>query len=75
MFTCKSLPYMLNYLVQSLSCPAVIVVLSNAEDTSAILHEAVRQRLMNGEYLFLLVQQFEVSGNVVSNLHERDAGN
>uniref|UniRef100_A0A3B3R8I8 Guanylate cyclase n=1 Tax=Paramormyrops kingsleyae TaxID=1676925 RepID=A0A3B3R8I8_9TELE len=48
------------------------MVLSNAEDSNAILHEAVRQQLMNGEYLFLLVQQFEVSGNVVSSLHERD---
>nr|XP_023695463.1 guanylate cyclase 2G-like [Paramormyrops kingsleyae] len=44
----------------------IIVVLSNAEDSNAILHEAVRQQLMNGEYLFLLVQQFEVSGNVGS---------
>uniref|UniRef100_A0A3B3R695 Guanylate cyclase n=1 Tax=Paramormyrops kingsleyae TaxID=1676925 RepID=A0A3B3R695_9TELE len=52
--------------VKHISKVARIVVLSNAEDSNAILHEAVRQQLMNGEYLFLLVQQFEVSGNVGS---------
>lgn len=49
---------------------AVIIVLSNAEDATKLVMEAERQGLMNGEYVFLLVQQFEVSGNVVSNLQE-----
>ncbi|XP_076854584.1 guanylate cyclase 2G [Brachyhypopomus gauderio] len=44
----------------------VIVVLSNAEDSIKLILEADRQGLMNGEYVFLLVQQFEVSGNVDS---------
>ncbi|KAI4872797.1 hypothetical protein NFI96_016122 [Prochilodus magdalenae] len=42
----------------------VIIVLSNAEDSTKLVMEAERQGLMNGEYVFLLVQQFEVSGNV-----------
>ncbi|XP_051958629.1 guanylate cyclase 2G-like [Xyrauchen texanus] len=37
----------------------VVVVLSNAEDSTALMMEAQRQGLMNGEYVFLLVQQFE----------------
>lgn len=49
----------------------MIIVLSNAEDATKLVMEAERQGLMNGEYVFLLVQQFEVSGNVVSNLQER----
>lgn len=49
---------------------AVIIVLSNAEDSTKLVMEAEKQGLMNGEYVFLLVQQFEVSGNVVSNLQE-----
>lgn len=48
----------------------MIIVLSNAEDSTKLVMEAERQGLMNGEYVFLLVQQFEVSGNVVSNLQE-----
>ncbi|TSK14762.1 Guanylate cyclase 2G [Bagarius yarrelli] len=42
----------------------VIIVLSNAEDSTKLIMEAERQGLMNGEYVFLVVQQFEVSGNV-----------
>ncbi|XP_026996254.2 guanylate cyclase 2G isoform X2 [Tachysurus fulvidraco] len=42
----------------------VIIVLSNAEDATRLVMEAERQSLMNGEYVFLVVQQFEVSGNV-----------
>lgn len=52
---------------------AVIIVLSNAEDSTKLVMEAERQGLMNGEYVFLLVQQFEVSGNVVSNLQEKES--
>ncbi|KAI2658367.1 Guanylate cyclase 2G [Labeo rohita] len=42
----------------------VVVVLANAEDTTSLMTEAQKQGLMNGEYVFLLVQQFEVSGKV-----------
>ncbi|KAK2866454.1 hypothetical protein Q7C36_002510 [Tachysurus vachellii] len=42
----------------------VIIVLCNAEDATRLVMEAERQSLMNGEYVFLVVQQFEVSGNV-----------
>lgn len=52
---------------------AVIIVLSNAEDSTKLVMEAERQGLMNGEYVFLLVQQFEVSGNVVSKLRETES--
>ena len=44
----------------------VIVVLANSEDSFSMLLEAERQGLMNGEYVFFLVQHFEVSGSVVS---------
>ncbi|XP_016122743.1 guanylate cyclase 2G, partial [Sinocyclocheilus grahami] len=37
----------------------VVVVLANAEDTTSLMIEAQKQGLMNGEYVFLLVQQFE----------------
>ncbi|XP_054605326.2 guanylate cyclase 2G [Nothobranchius furzeri] len=37
----------------------VIVVLSNREDSMALLLEAERQGLMNGDYVFFLVQHFE----------------
>ncbi|KAF7654849.1 hypothetical protein LDENG_00064170, partial [Lucifuga dentata] len=37
----------------------VIVVLTNSEDSMALLLEAERQGLMNGEYVFFLVQHFE----------------
>ncbi|KAI3365496.1 hypothetical protein L3Q82_010583, partial [Scortum barcoo] len=42
----------------------VIVVLTNSEDSMALLLEAERQGLMNGDYVFFLVQHFEVSGKV-----------
>ncbi|TKS89500.1 Guanylate cyclase 2G [Collichthys lucidus] len=42
----------------------VIVVLTNKEDSTALLLEAERQGLMNGDYVFFLVQHFEVSGSV-----------
>ncbi|KAK0131925.1 Guanylate cyclase 2G [Merluccius polli] len=42
----------------------VIVVLANSEDSFSMLLEAERQGLMNGEYVFFLVQHFEVSGSV-----------
>uniref|UniRef100_A0A3Q3RRB3 Guanylate cyclase n=1 Tax=Mastacembelus armatus TaxID=205130 RepID=A0A3Q3RRB3_9TELE len=44
----------------------VIVVLTNSEDSMALLLEAERQGLMNGDYVFFLVQHFEVSGSVVT---------
>uniref|UniRef100_A0A8C2ZDI5 Guanylate cyclase n=1 Tax=Cyclopterus lumpus TaxID=8103 RepID=A0A8C2ZDI5_CYCLU len=44
----------------------VIVVLTNSMDSMALLLEAERQGLMNGDYVFFLVQHFEVSGSVVS---------
>ncbi|XP_070783496.1 guanylate cyclase 2G [Enoplosus armatus] len=42
----------------------VIVVLTNRDDSMALLVEAERQGLMNGDYVFFLVQHFEVSGSV-----------
>ncbi|KAM6963497.1 guanylate cyclase 2G [Tautogolabrus adspersus] len=42
----------------------VIVVLTNREDSMALLLEAEQQGLMNGDYVFFLVQHFEVSGPV-----------
>ncbi|KAK2820667.1 hypothetical protein Q5P01_023626 [Channa striata] len=42
----------------------VIVVLTNRDDALALLLEADRQGLMNGNYVFFLVQHFEVSGSV-----------
>ncbi|KAM9837894.1 guanylate cyclase 2G [Aulostomus maculatus] len=42
----------------------VIVVLTNKEDSLALLLEAERQGLMTGDYVFFLVQHFEVSGSV-----------
>ncbi|TRY64644.1 hypothetical protein DNTS_003096 [Danionella cerebrum] len=42
----------------------VVVVLANAEDSTALMLEALKLGLMNGEYVFLLVQQFEVSAKV-----------
>ncbi|XP_048124721.1 guanylate cyclase 2G [Alosa alosa] len=42
----------------------VIVVLTNAEDSTALFQEAQWQGLMSGEYVFILVQQFEVSGSL-----------
>lgn len=44
----------------------MIVVLTNREDSLALLLEAERQGLMTGEYVFFLVQHFEVSGSLVS---------
>ncbi|XP_056905276.1 guanylate cyclase 2G isoform X1 [Takifugu flavidus] len=42
----------------------VIVILTNKEDCMALLLEAEKQGLMNGDYIFFLVQHFEVSGSV-----------
>lgn len=44
----------------------MIVVLTNKEDSTALLLEAERQGLSNGDYVFFLVQHFEVSGSRVS---------
>ncbi|CAL9699457.1 unnamed protein product [Knipowitschia caucasica] len=37
----------------------IIVVITNSEDSMALLMEAERQGLMNGEYIFFLVQHYE----------------
>lgn len=42
------------------------MVLTNKEDSTALLLEAEQQGLMNGDYVFFLVQHFEVSWGVVS---------
>lgn len=42
------------------------MVLTNKDDSMALLLEAERQGLMRGDYVFFLVQYFEVSGSVVS---------
>nr|XP_061787653.1 guanylate cyclase 2G-like [Nerophis lumbriciformis] len=42
----------------------VIVVVTNREDSATLLMEAERQGLMGGDYVFFLVQHFEVSGGV-----------
>lgn len=47
-------------------CVTVVVVLANAGDSTSLMIEAQRQGLMNGDYVFLLVQQFEVSAKLVS---------
>lgn len=39
----------------------MIVVLSNKDDSRALLLEAHRQRLTDGDFVFFLVQHFEVS--------------
>ncbi|XP_057213833.1 guanylate cyclase 2G [Triplophysa rosa] len=49
----------------------VVVVLANAGDSTSLMLEAQRQGLMNGDYVFLLVQQFEVSAKV-DNLWKSD---
>lgn len=45
---------------------AVIVILTNTDDSMALLLEAEQLGLMKGDYVFFLVQHFEVSGSVVS---------
>ncbi|XP_075314341.1 guanylate cyclase 2G [Odontesthes bonariensis] len=53
-------PLLLHQNVKYISTVArVIVVLSNKEDSMALLLEAQRQGLMNGDYVFFLVQHFE----------------
>uniref|UniRef100_A0A3P8VRS1 Guanylate cyclase n=1 Tax=Cynoglossus semilaevis TaxID=244447 RepID=A0A3P8VRS1_CYNSE len=54
------------------SMARVIVILSNKEDAMFLLLEAERQGLMNGDYVFFLVQHFEVSGGVVTVLRAFD---
>ncbi|KAI5103340.1 guanylate cyclase 2G-like isoform X1, partial [Silurus meridionalis] len=53
----------------------VIIVLANAEDSTKLVMEADKQGLMSGEYVFLLIQQFEVSGNVDNLLKTAMSGN
>ncbi|XP_029954658.1 guanylate cyclase 2G [Salarias fasciatus] len=53
-------PQLLQQNVRYISTVArVIVVLSNREDSMALLLEAERQGLMGGDYIFFLVQHFE----------------
>lgn len=42
------------------------MILTNKDDSMALLVEAEQQGLMKGDYVFFLVQHFEVSGSVVS---------
>ncbi|KAJ8386586.1 hypothetical protein AAFF_G00169120 [Aldrovandia affinis] len=42
----------------------IIIVLSNVVDTTSLMLEAEKQHLLDGEYVFFIVQQFEVSGTV-----------
>uniref|UniRef100_A0A3Q1AK29 Guanylate cyclase n=2 Tax=Amphiprion ocellaris TaxID=80972 RepID=A0A3Q1AK29_AMPOC len=58
-------PQLLHQKVKFISTVArVIVVLTNRDDAMNLLLEAERQGLMNGDYVFFLVQHFEVSGSV-----------
>uniref|UniRef100_A0A3P8SCC6 Guanylate cyclase n=1 Tax=Amphiprion percula TaxID=161767 RepID=A0A3P8SCC6_AMPPE len=57
-------PQLLHQNVKFISTLARIVVLTNRDDAMNLLLEAERQGLMNGEYVFFLVQHFEVSGSV-----------
>uniref|UniRef100_A0AAQ5ZTA2 Guanylate cyclase n=1 Tax=Amphiprion ocellaris TaxID=80972 RepID=A0AAQ5ZTA2_AMPOC len=60
-------PQLLHQKVKFISTVArVIVVLTNRDDAMNLLLEAERQGLMNGDYVFFLVQHFEVSGSVVT---------
>uniref|UniRef100_A0A3Q2PC32 Guanylate cyclase n=1 Tax=Fundulus heteroclitus TaxID=8078 RepID=A0A3Q2PC32_FUNHE len=45
--------------IKYISTVARIVVLTNREDSMALLLEAERQGLMNGDYVFFLMQHFE----------------
>ncbi|KAM6896954.1 guanylate cyclase 2G [Xenentodon cancila] len=55
-------PQLIQQNVEYISTVArVIVVVTNKEDSMALLLEAERQGLMNGDYVFFLVQHFEVS--------------
>lgn len=42
------------------------MILTNKDDSMALLQEAEQLGLMKGDYVFFLVQHFEVSGSVVS---------
>ncbi|XP_033468079.2 guanylate cyclase 2G [Epinephelus lanceolatus] len=58
-------PELLYQNIQFISTVArVIVVLTNKDDSMALLLEAERQGLMNGDFVFFLIQHFEVSGSV-----------
>ncbi|XP_049916915.1 guanylate cyclase 2G [Epinephelus moara] len=58
-------PELLYQNIQFISTVArVIVVLTNKDDSMALLLEAERQGLMNGDFVFFLLQHFEVSGSV-----------
>uniref|UniRef100_A0A3Q1GDL6 Guanylate cyclase n=1 Tax=Acanthochromis polyacanthus TaxID=80966 RepID=A0A3Q1GDL6_9TELE len=57
-------PQLLHQKVKYISMVARIVVLTNRDDAMNLLLEAEHQGLMNGDYVFFLVQHFEVSGSV-----------
>uniref|UniRef100_A0A3B4ZCQ6 Guanylate cyclase n=1 Tax=Stegastes partitus TaxID=144197 RepID=A0A3B4ZCQ6_9TELE len=57
-------PQQVHQNVKLIATVARIVVLTNRDDAMALLLEAERQGLMNGDYVFFLVQHFEVSGSV-----------
>uniref|UniRef100_A0A3P8VUU6 Guanylate cyclase n=1 Tax=Cynoglossus semilaevis TaxID=244447 RepID=A0A3P8VUU6_CYNSE len=57
-------PQLVHKNMKYISSMARIVILSNKEDAMFLLLEAERQGLMNGDYVFFLVQHFEVSGGV-----------
>lgn len=42
------------------------MILTNKGDSVALLLEAEQQGLMKGDYVFFLLQHFEVSGSLVS---------
>lgn len=42
------------------------MILTNKDDSMALLLEAEQQGLMKGDYVFFLLQHFEVSGSLVS---------
>ncbi|XP_075896627.1 guanylate cyclase 2G [Nelusetta ayraudi] len=53
-------PQLLSHNIQYVATVArVIVVLSNKDDSTALLLEAERQRLTHGDFVFFLVQHFE----------------
>ncbi|XP_072280882.1 guanylate cyclase 2G-like [Pyxicephalus adspersus] len=44
------------------SAARVIILVTSSDDAKLILQEAEKQRLTDGRYVFIMVQQFEVSG-------------
>ncbi|MBN3297231.1 GUC2G cyclase, partial [Amia calva] len=58
-------PYLTQENIKYISTAArIIIVLCNSEDATSIILEAQKQDLVNGEYVFFIIQLFEVSGYV-----------